>query len=116
MAKKTGDKKRGPATDFFWSLAAEQLSRGEQVDEGSLMGFPCLRVDGGFFCTCDHRDGALIVKLPAPRVRALIDDGIGEAFAPAGRVFREWLKVRERDAGQWRALMDEARGFVGGEA
>ena len=36
-----------------------------------MMGFPCLRLDGDFFASCDHRTGNLVVKLnEARRVRA----------------------------------------------
>ncbi len=83
------------------------------MDEGTLMGFPCLRVNGDFFSTCDHRTGDLIVKLSRVRVSDMIARGEGESFAPAGRVFKEWLLVRERDADRWRALMEEAVTFVG---
>ena len=101
------------ATDFFWDLAAEFLAR-DFVDEGSLMGFPCVRVNGDFFCTCDHRTGHLIVKLPKARVQELVEQGVSEPFAPAGRVFKEWTLVQERDAQTWTDLMGEAFDFVGG--
>lgn len=52
-----------------------------------MMGFPCLRVDGAFFASCDHRSGDLIVKLPEARVRELIAEKTGKPFAPAGRIF-----------------------------
>ena len=100
-------------TDFFWGIAARLLSSGEAT-EGALMGFPCLRVEGEFFATCDHRTGELIVKLPPVRVQELIDLGYGQAFAPAGRVFREWVLVQERDDQRWAGLMAEARSFVRG--
>ena len=100
-------------TDFFWDLAAPLLSSGEAT-EGALMGFPCLRVEGEFFATCDHRTGELIVKLPATRVQEMIDLGYGQAFAPAGRVFREWVLVQERDDQRWAELLAEARSFVRG--
>ncbi len=98
-------------TAFFWKLA-DPLLRKPEISEGTLMGFPCLRVDGEFFATCDHRMGDLIVKLSRDRVQELIDEGVGEPFAPAGRVFREWVFVRGRDAKRWRALMREAIEFV----
>ena len=100
-------------TDFFWRLATPLLSSGKAT-EGALMGFPCLRVEGEFFATCDHRTGELIVKLPRTRVQELINQGDGQAFAPAGRVFREWVLVSERDDQRWMELMTEARAFVGG--
>jgi hypothetical protein len=101
-------------TVFFWQ-AAEQTLEADNVTTGSMMGFPCLRVDGAFFASCDHRTGDLIVKLPEPRVHELITTGIGEPFAPAGRVFRQWILVVDRDVGRWLALIAEARRFVQGD-
>ncbi len=100
-------------TAFFWETAEEVLGA-EDVETGTMMGFPCLRVGGAFFASCDHRSGDLIVKLPAARVGELIAAGTGEPFAPAGRVFREWALIADRDLGRWRALMIEARSFVEG--
>ncbi len=63
------------------------------VRPGTMMGFPCLRYQGAFMA-CMHKDGThLIVKIPAARVAELVAAGKGEAFSPAGRVFREWLAV-----------------------
>ena len=101
------------AADFFWQLADQLLER-DDVDEGTLMGFPCLRVNGDFFATCHHRNGDLIVKLPRERVASLIEAGTAAPFAPAGRVFKEWALVTERDNAGWLALMDEGYAFVKG--
>lgn len=79
-----------------------------------MMGFPCLRVDGAFFASCEHRTGDLVVKLPRQRVEELINAGIGKPFAPAGRTFREWVLVDDRDEDRWVALIDEALRFVSG--
>lgn len=98
---------------FFWDLAAPLLAR-EGVSDGTMMGFPCLRVRGAFFASCDHRTGDLIIKLPRERVAALIAAGAGQPFAPAGRVFKEWLLVPDRDEARWEAHLAEAYAFVGG--
>ncbi len=98
-----------PTADF-WDLAQEYLSR-DAVEKGRLMSFDCLRVDGEFFATCEHRSGDLIVKVHRDRVSELVSDGVGEPFAPAGRVFREWVRVPTRDDDRWRSLMDEALEF-----
>jgi hypothetical protein len=98
-------------TAFFWEAAQETLGA-DGVETSTMMGFPCLRVRGAFFASCDHRSGDLVVKLPAPRVQELITVGGGEPFAPAGRVFREWALVADRDIRRWRALIAEARSFV----
>ena len=110
-----GKNLKPPATNFFWNLAGPLLTS-EVVTEGSLMGFPCLHVGGEFFATCDHLTGELIVKLSKDRVRALIETGVGQPFAPAGRVFSQWVLIPERDGGVWSDLMAEAQTFVGGEA
>ena len=98
-------------TRFFWDLVAPLLAT-DGVEEGTLMGMPCLRLEGSFFGTCDRRTGDLIVKLPRERVDELIDDGVGQPFAPAGRVFKEWVLVSERDERAWDDLLDEALRFA----
>jgi hypothetical protein len=80
-----------------------------------MMGFPCLRVSGAFFASCDHRSGDLIVKLPRDRVQQLIHAGAGKPFAPAGRTFGEWIVIDDRDPARWAGLIDEARVFVAGK-
>jgi hypothetical protein len=100
-------------TEFFQEMSAGSVAR-PGVATGTMMGFPCLRVSGAFFASCDHRTGDLIVKLSRARVEQLIADGIGKPFAPAGRVFREWVLITDRDENLWTALIDEAREFVGG--
>ena len=109
----TARRQSSDATDFFWDLADELLER-DDIDEGTMMGFPCLRVSGEFFSTCDHRTGDLIVKLPCERVSELIGEGVGAPFSPAGRVFKEWALVAQRDRATWVALMNEAHTFVKG--
>lgn len=91
----------------------EDLARGDAaVHRGTMMGFPCLRVDDAFAASFDHRSGDLVVKLPRERVTALIEVGVGEPFAPAGRVFSEWVAIPTRDLDDWRALVEEAIAFV----
>ena len=103
---------RGPDDALFRELTEPLLAEG-LAEEGTIMGFPCLRAPGGaFLATADHRTGDLIVKLPRERVAGLIASGAGEPFAPAGRAFREWARIPGRDANLWRALIDEARAFA----
>jgi hypothetical protein len=100
-------------TDFFTQVSATALARPD-VATGTMMGFPCLRAAGAFFASCDHRTGDLIVKLPRERVQQLIAAGDGEPFAPAGRTFREWVLIDDRDQARWTALINEALAFVTG--
>ncbi len=91
----------------FWRLADPLLTRAG-VSRSTMMGFPCLRLGGDFFASCDRRTGHLVVKLNEERVTALIDAGRAEPFAPNGRAFREWASIPERFARSWPGLLDDA--------
>jgi hypothetical protein len=101
------------AEQLFWELAAELHAEDPRVDEGTIMGGRCLRVGKEFLALVNHKGSGLVVKLPKPRVAELIAQGKGQAFAPAGRVFKEWLSVPEPDRRRWRALLREGVTFVG---
>lgn len=105
---------RAPETELFWDIAEPFLAV-DDTDLGTLMRFPCLRANGAFFATCDHRSGNLIVKLPRQRVTDLIEQGLGEPFSPAGRTFKEWILVRDRDPERWQQHISEARIYALGE-
>jgi hypothetical protein len=102
-------------TQFFWSLA-QPLLETTNITKSTMMGFPCLRVNGEFFASADHNTGDLIVKLPANQVEEMIDIGLGHPFAPAGRRFREWILISDRDADRWTELMLMAQAFVEGKS
>jgi len=95
------------ATDHFWNLVDPFLKR-PGVSRGTMMGFGCLRYEGAFFATVHRKTGDLVVKLDELRVDGLIEAGLGEPFAPAGRRFRAWVAVRERDDERWLQLIEEA--------
>lgn len=95
------------AAERFWAVAEPLLARAG-VTRSTMMGFPCLRLDGDFFACCDHRSGELVVKLDAARVAKLLSAGKAEAFAPNGRQFREWALIPIRRHRSWSALLDEA--------
>lgn len=72
-------------------------------------GSNALKVDGRIFAmlVC----GALVLKLPRPRVEALLAAGRGDHFATGrGRVMKEWIVLRGRRS--WPQLAREARRFV----
>jgi hypothetical protein len=102
-----------PGEAKFCALAEPMLAR-SGVSRSTMMGLPCLRVDGAFFASCDRRTGDLLVKLPEERVDALVAAGRAEAFAPAGRRFREWAAIPPARSRSRRALVDEAFEFVAG--
>lgn len=96
-----------PGEKRFWALAARLLDQ-PGVTRSTMMGFACLRLDGDFFATCDHRTGDLVVKLDQPRVTALLESGTAEPFAPNGRRFREWVSIPVEAHRRWGRLLDEA--------
>lgn len=105
--------KKGAPNDghqTFWTLAAPLLAL-EGVERSTMMGFPCLRCSGRYFASIDKDGTGLIVKLSRARVQALIAEGIGAPFSPAGRVFREWVFVAMEHEDSWAALLAEAHAF-----
>ena len=96
----------------FGDLTEPLLAR-PGVARSTMMGLPCLRIHGAFFASCDRRTGDLLVKLPEARVDELVDAGRAQAFAPAGRRFREWAAIPVERSRTWNRLLDEALAFVG---
>ena len=100
-----------PGHDQFWAHAEPLLTRAD-VARSTMMGFPCLRRSGKYFASIHRTGEAMIVKLPAARVQDAIAAGEGEAFAPNGRVFKEWLAIPTAQADTWPALLEEAYAFA----
>lgn len=96
-----------PRERRFWAIAEPLLDRAG-ITRSTMMGFPCLRLDGDFFASCDRGTGDLVVKLDEARVSELIAAGRAEPFAPNGRRFREWAVVPARRSRSWPGLLDEA--------
>jgi hypothetical protein len=96
---------------LFWDVAQPLLAEG-RVDEGELMRSRCIRVGKEFLAMPEYRTGDLVVKLPKQRVTALIESGDGLAFAPAKKVFSEWVQIPGRDEALWTTLLDEGYEFV----
>ncbi len=103
------------AEELFWDLV-QPMYADPAVQRSTMMGLPCIRLDGQFFASLDRRTGALLVKLPQQRVGQLIEAGHGEPFAPAGRVFREWVAISRPDRRRWQGLLAEARRHAAGPA
>ena len=87
---------------------------GVEVPDESRRGFgsKALRVAGQIFAM--ESIGRLVVKLPAERVRALLDSGDGEPFS-AGKAkwSQEWVSL-PLDHPDAEAIAREAYDFVGG--
>ena len=57
--------------------------------------------------------GELVVKLPRERVDELVAGRTGRRFDPShGRLMKEWVTLRPRDATTCAAYVEEARRFV----
>jgi hypothetical protein len=100
---------------LFWSLA-QPLQMRKRVTRSTMMGLPCLRVDGAFFASCDRKTGDLLVKLSEARVAELVATGRGAPFAPAGRPFREWVAIPTTQRRRWKHHLEEALAFVEGQS
>jgi hypothetical protein len=94
-------------------IAKDQLAR-RGVTPGTGFGTGTgLRISGKIFAMLVR--GELVVKLPKDRVDDLVDAGTAERFdAGKGRPMKEWASVPPSASRRWKALVEEARGFVGG--
>jgi hypothetical protein len=101
------------AEKLFWELATELAAADPRIVDSTIMNGPCLRVGKEFLALVDFKGSGLVVKLPRARVAELIESGKGQPFAPAGRVFKEWLSVPKPDRRRWRSLLREGVEFVG---
>ncbi|GJM37934.1 MAG: hypothetical protein DHS20C19_13010 [Acidimicrobiales bacterium] len=98
-------------SDEFWDAAAPLLAEG-LLEEGTIMGGPCARSAGEFVGMPHHKGDGIVVKLPRDEVDAMIAAGDGASFAPAGKVFREWVLVEAHDERQWTELLRRSVAFV----
>lgn len=99
-------------SDDFWDAAAPLLAEG-LIDEGTIMGGPCVRAGGEFVGMPHHKGPGIVVKVSRERVDELVASGEGKPFAPAGKVFREWVLIEHHDEDLWRNLLRESAHFVG---
>jgi len=98
-------------SEEFWDIV-NPLVAAELLEEGTIMGTGCARAKGEFVAMPYHKGDGLVVKLPKGRVDELVDGGVGKPFAPAGKVFKEWVLVEEFDENHWDALIRESITFV----
>jgi hypothetical protein len=102
----------GSDSEVFWELIDELRFENPQLEEGTIMGGRCARVAGEFLALVDFKGSGLVVKLPRNRVDELIASGAGQPFAPAGKIFREWVAIARCDPGVWEGLLREGISFV----
>ena len=101
--------------DSFWEVL-EHLLDEPDIDQGTIMRFDCLRVNGEFAAAPHHTGSGVILKLSAERVQQLIGDGVAAPFAPAGRAFREWAHLDAAEPAEWLPLVEEAVAFARGRS
>jgi hypothetical protein len=90
----------------FWELAMPLIAEGK-AERGTMMRMECLRVKGEFVAGVAF-EGELVVKLDKARVDELVAAGKGKPFAPAGRVFKEWISFPTFDRARWDSMIREA--------
>jgi hypothetical protein len=101
----------GDARDLYDELT-DDLLYDPAIGRATMMGYPCLRLAGHFLASYDDKTARLVVKLPRERVTDLVETGTGDPFAPAGKVFREWVTIRTPDRDLWTNLLAEAVDFA----
>ena len=99
------------ARDLYHELT-DDLLYDPAIGRATMMGYPCVRLAGRFLASYDDKAGRLVVKLPRGRVTELVEIGHGDPFAPASRVFREWVSIPTVDRRLWQMLLAEAVDFA----
>ena len=99
------------ARDLYDELTDDMLYD-PAIGRATMMGYPCMRLAGRFLASYDDKAGYLVVKLPRERVAELVQVGDGDPFAPAGKVFREWVSIPTVDRELWQTLLSEAVDFA----
>jgi hypothetical protein len=79
-------------------------------------GSSALQIRGKIFAMIDSL-GNFVVKLPRPRVDALVAAGEGRPYDPGhGRIMREWVVVEPASPAVWSTLASEAMAYVGSQS
>ena len=99
------------ARDLYDELT-DDLLYDPAVGRATMMGYPCVRLVGKFLASFDDKARCLVVKLPRQQVTELVESGRGDPFAPAGRVFREWVAIPTVDRDLWQQVLAEAVEFA----
>jgi hypothetical protein len=99
------------ARDLYDELT-DDLLYDPAIGRATMMGYPCVRLAGQFLASYDDESRSLVVKLPRERVTELVEEGRGDPFAPAGKVFREWVSIPTVDRALWQAVLAEAVDFA----
>lgn len=107
----SGGDRADDARDLYDELT-DDLLYDPAIGRATMMGYPCVRLAGRFLASYDDKAGCLVVKLPRERVAELVERGGGDSFAPAGKVFREWVAIPTVDRKLWQTVLAEAVDFA----
>jgi hypothetical protein len=77
----------------LYDALTDDLLYDPAIGRATMMGYPCVRLAGRFVASYDDKASRLVVKLPRDRVLELVQNGTGDPFAPAGKVFHEWVSI-----------------------
>ena len=111
-ASSPSDQSGGDEARDLYDELTDDLLYDPAIGRSTMMGYSCVRLAGRFLAAYDHTAGCLVVKLPRERVAGLVETGHGDPFAPAGKVFREWVSIPAVDRDAWQALLSEAVDFA----
>lgn len=99
-----------------WEQLVAAFAGARRVTRGGRgFGAGALKVDGRIFAMVTP-GGQLVFKLPAVRIRELLDNGEATAFASGGRTLKEWCVMTNLRASACLELADEALQFVRGKS
>lgn len=107
----SGGDRSDAARDLYDELT-DDLLYDPAIGRATMMGYPCVRLAGRFLASYDDKARCLVVKLPRERVTELVESGAGDPFAPAGKVFREWVSIPTNDRDLWQTLLAEGVDFA----
>jgi hypothetical protein len=96
----------------LYDALTDDLLYDPAIGRATMMGYPCVRLAGKFLASYDDKAARLVVKLPRDRVLELVENGRGDPFAPAGKIFREWISIPTVDRTLWQGLLAEAVEFA----
>ncbi len=100
-----------PSAGELFRALAKHYGAPSSPSRGRGFGSNALKANGKIFASLSH--GRLLIKLPAERVKALVEAKIGEPFSTGpGRVKKEWVTIAPASAEEWARLSEEARRYV----
>ena len=113
-ARRSYDARMARTPEQLWGPIAKTQLATRGVTAGTGFGkTEGLRISGKIFAMLVGDE--LVVKLPRERVDELVEADVAKRFdAGKGRPMKEWASIAPSASRRWKALVDEARGFVGG--